>query len=669
MNIKVIRSGSYHPQSQGKVERSHGTWKEKIRHDLLNTRKEGVCDWVSELKNYQQLYNEAIHTSIGISPYECLFGIKPNRVTQRCNMAENEVDDIENLIGNMDTRTSSQLQEDKTVKKRQQNLNILRETAHARSSKSSLKMKGRNLSKFPPSEYEIGDEVLVKYIGKDRRVSRGGTSLKAPKVLEGKVIKTNKEQHRYKIQFCGSQGQIQTDWFRVDMITAKSADIEREKKLQAAKKMQNSKRTTKQSEYLMLIPTMEKLNQIVTESRVMAESFAEEMKEKLESLKKNAHRENLRLDEDNQGGGNCMFHSLSQQLARIGVGISHRRLRGMIVDFLQRNPTVHTDDGALDLTQFVYDYDNWNCYLKRMQTDGEWGDNIVLYAAACLFRIPITVISSIENSRPITITPTTISRPGQLYLGHLAEFHYISVSPESESNEPSDQDVLCQICGLFHSQNDQCNNQNLGDKVMYFCDECGEFHENNNFKCHRRDDIQEYIELSLGKPHAGENDLSETVPLEPRDPVDAAEKFNEDYKQIQILIRERLDELEDEPFGKSLLLNKDERSMVLYHLLKEQGTILQFKRLDDGDFIHINNAFMDLYDDIRMLILSLFRPLVMIFITREVSRWISSLETDPIQHYFPGEQIALLDDDENDNLNNFLRQLQADDENGHESCE
>ena len=36
--IKHIRGRPYHPQSQGKCERSHGTWKDKLRFDLLQEK-------------------------------------------------------------------------------------------------------------------------------------------------------------------------------------------------------------------------------------------------------------------------------------------------------------------------------------------------------------------------------------------------------------------------------------------------------------------------------------------------------------------------------------------------------------------------------------------------------------------------------------------------------
>ena len=35
-SIQNIESRPYHPQSQGKLEKSHGTWETKLRFDILN---------------------------------------------------------------------------------------------------------------------------------------------------------------------------------------------------------------------------------------------------------------------------------------------------------------------------------------------------------------------------------------------------------------------------------------------------------------------------------------------------------------------------------------------------------------------------------------------------------------------------------------------------------
>lgn len=39
LGIKKFESRPYHPQSQGKVERSHGTWKAKLRYDISQSEK------------------------------------------------------------------------------------------------------------------------------------------------------------------------------------------------------------------------------------------------------------------------------------------------------------------------------------------------------------------------------------------------------------------------------------------------------------------------------------------------------------------------------------------------------------------------------------------------------------------------------------------------------
>ncbi|XP_068741902.1 KRAB-A domain-containing protein 2-like [Montipora capricornis] len=46
LGVKIIRGSPYHPQSQGKVERSHRSLRKKINFDLINFSKVGV-NWVS----------------------------------------------------------------------------------------------------------------------------------------------------------------------------------------------------------------------------------------------------------------------------------------------------------------------------------------------------------------------------------------------------------------------------------------------------------------------------------------------------------------------------------------------------------------------------------------------------------------------------------------------
>ena len=74
----MINSAPYKPQSQGKIERSHGTWKRKIRYDLTH---EGDCNWLKRLDEYSYQYNTAPHSSFGYrSPFEVFHGREMNGI-------------------------------------------------------------------------------------------------------------------------------------------------------------------------------------------------------------------------------------------------------------------------------------------------------------------------------------------------------------------------------------------------------------------------------------------------------------------------------------------------------------------------------------------------------------------------------------------------------------
>ena len=63
MNDKIIRSSAYTPTTQGKDERSHRTWKEKPRYDVMERITHEGMNWVENLPLY--------HRSIGLlCPFE-----------------------------------------------------------------------------------------------------------------------------------------------------------------------------------------------------------------------------------------------------------------------------------------------------------------------------------------------------------------------------------------------------------------------------------------------------------------------------------------------------------------------------------------------------------------------------------------------------------------------
>ena len=83
--------------------------------------------------------------------------------------------------------------------------------------------------------------------------------------------------------------------------------------------------------------------------------------------------------------------------------------------------------------KFTHGYKKWSDYLKEMRKDGTWGDNIMLIAAANLYRWPIKVITSLPHNKEILIMPVQVPDKhvvdNPLVLGHIAEDHYVSLAP------------------------------------------------------------------------------------------------------------------------------------------------------------------------------------------------------------------------------------------------
>ena len=68
-----------------------------------------------------------------------------------------------------------------------------------------------------------------------------------------------------------------------------------------------------------------------------------------------------------------------------------------------------------------------------MKQDGTLGDHVILFATANCYKTHIRVISSQSNHRELTIKPdgyVMISTIPLLVLGHVHEFHYVSLQPK-----------------------------------------------------------------------------------------------------------------------------------------------------------------------------------------------------------------------------------------------
>ena len=79
-------------------------------------------------------------------------------------------------------------------------------------------------------------------------------------------------------------------------------------------------------------------------------------------------------------------------------------------------------------------FPSWAEYLRKMAQD-EWGDHIILSAAANWIECNIHVISSVPSNN-VTISPFHPSSDAKvLELGHVVELHYVSLRRPTSGND------------------------------------------------------------------------------------------------------------------------------------------------------------------------------------------------------------------------------------------
>ncbi|XP_070561655.1 KRAB-A domain-containing protein 2-like [Ptychodera flava] len=98
MNVRIIRSRSRHPQSQGKVERSHRTIKDRIKFDKFHElSKQKNLTWVESLPTCEHVYSNTYHQAIKMTPCEAFF-TRPNNRYVREPSAEDTNTEVSSII-------------------------------------------------------------------------------------------------------------------------------------------------------------------------------------------------------------------------------------------------------------------------------------------------------------------------------------------------------------------------------------------------------------------------------------------------------------------------------------------------------------------------------------------------------------------------------------------
>ncbi|KAJ9540385.1 LOW QUALITY PROTEIN: hypothetical protein OSB04_026891 [Centaurea solstitialis] len=118
------------------------------------------------------------------------------------------------------------------------------------------------------------------------------------------------------------------------------------------------------------------------------------------------------------GDGNCQFRSLSDQIYRSSE--HHKLVREQVAHQLKFYPELYA-------AYVPMAYDD---YLKKISTDGEWGDHVTLQAAADVFGVKIFVLTSFKDTCYIEILPCAQKSKRIIFLSFWAEVHYNSIYPE-----------------------------------------------------------------------------------------------------------------------------------------------------------------------------------------------------------------------------------------------
>jgi len=128
---------------------------------------------------------------------------------------------------------------------------------------------------------------------------------------------------------------------------------------------------------------------------------------------------------DVRSDGNCLFDALASQILGNATPQNSQDMRSSIVAYLRRNQHLFVTAMAT-----AYGYNDWQDMCDKMEKNGEWGNEVILRAAANLFCRDIIVISSTSDAQ-YTLKIATDSSSGVLFppivLGHIVEFHFYSL--------------------------------------------------------------------------------------------------------------------------------------------------------------------------------------------------------------------------------------------------
>jgi hypothetical protein len=133
--------------------------------------------------------------------------------------------------------------------------------------------------------------------------------------------------------------------------------------------------------------------------------------------------------------GNCQFRAVAHQL--FGDENRHPEVRQEVVKWLSVNANFKIDDNT-KLLDFIdlEEHKNWETYVRCLSKEGFWGDHLTLIAASEVYKIEITIVSSLstrDNGDLVNIIkPRSGNATRTVYLSHWHEYHFNSLQKINE---------------------------------------------------------------------------------------------------------------------------------------------------------------------------------------------------------------------------------------------
>ena len=408
-------------------------------------------------------------------------------------------------------------------------------------------------------------------------------------------------------------------------------------------------------------------------------------------LEKHANLQGLTIEQQNKGGGNCMFLALSQQLRNHGVTKSHKRIRQELVEYLRKHGIQGANGTNINLPDFMYDHDNLESYLQEMAEDGVWGDNIMLLAFANLYSSDIFIISS-ASEEPLIIQPMNGAAQMSVALGHIHKMHYLSLAPlqETENNENDScnfcetdemdserSSSLCPFCGRVVTNQNEVealedtisfgaeglkldSSHSSNDTILYYSPNGG----NNNIDfetlgrkvsqtVNEQSDIEDHEddnEISVKKPHPVNSNCSDDtilfVPQEGRYKQDDIEAAKSELSQAVVDSITTLTDFEDNP--EVIPFGADHYSGVWAYFMEQVCTVtIKRERMNDEEFYMIDFRYLKSFDYFREVLNGL--PLTILFITPLVKRFLRKYSVGKVVG-----RLLFLDDEDSKTFKDYM---------------